>query len=195
MEPGPLGFDFLAYHDAARRILDGHQLYDLSIHKAGGFGLFYYPPPVALLLLPFALLAPAVATWLWTAAIVGAFLLGVALMPVRAWVRWATILLAGLSWPVRLRREAGPGGADPVPAVRDRLALDGPAARAWNVDRAGSADQDPARPPPALGRRIATPRGCRGGRCGWARRTGRLDSPDGRRQYLVRLPDDAAQRE
>lgn len=96
---GSLGFDFLAYHEAARRILGGHQLYDLSIHSAGGFGLFYYPPPFAVLILPFALLAPAVATWLWTAAIVTAFFAGVALMPVRAWVRWATILLTGLSWP------------------------------------------------------------------------------------------------
>jgi glycosyl transferase family 87 len=96
---GTLGFDFLAYHEAGRRILDGHQLYDLSIHRAGGFGLFYYPPPFALLVLPFALLAPSIATWLWTAAIVAAFFVGVALMPVRGWVRWATILLAGLSWP------------------------------------------------------------------------------------------------
>jgi glycosyl transferase family 87 len=96
---GTLGFDFLAYHEAARRILDGHKLYDLTIQQAGGFGLFYYPPPFVLLILPFALLAPAVATWLWTIAIVGAFLLGVALMPVRGWIRWATILLAGLSWP------------------------------------------------------------------------------------------------
>ena len=96
---GTLGFDFLAYHDAARRVLDGHQLYDLSIHEAGGFGLFYYPPPFALLILPFALLPADVAAWLWTAAIVAAFVVGVALMPVRGWVRWTTILLAGLSWP------------------------------------------------------------------------------------------------
>jgi alpha-1,2-mannosyltransferase len=96
---GTLGFDFLAYLEAARRLLDGHELYDLSIHQAGAFGLFYYPPPVALLLLPFATLPAPVATWLWTAAIVAAFVVGVALMPVRGWVRWATILLAGLSWP------------------------------------------------------------------------------------------------
>jgi hypothetical protein len=96
---GTLGFDFLAYLQAARGVLDGGQIYDLTVHQAGAFGLFYYPPPVALLLLPFALLPPSLATWLWTAAIVGAFTVGVALMPVRSWVRWATILLAGLSWP------------------------------------------------------------------------------------------------
>ena len=96
---GTLGYDFLAYLEAARRVLDGRQLYDLTVHQAGAFGLFYYPPPVALLLMPFAVLAPSLATWLWTAAIVAAFAVGVAVLPVSGWVRWATILLAGLSWP------------------------------------------------------------------------------------------------
>src|SRR2546423_3367065 len=96
---GTLGYDFLAYVRAARGVLDGGPLYDLSVHQAGAFGLFYYPPPVALLLLPFAMLPPYVATWLWTVAIVAAFGAGVALMPVRSSVRWATVLLAGLSWP------------------------------------------------------------------------------------------------
>jgi hypothetical protein len=96
---GTLGFDFLAYHEAARRVLDGHQLYDLSIYRTGGFGLFYYPPPFAVFVLPFALLAPGPATWLWTVTMVAAFAVGVAVMPVSGWIRWATILLAGLSWP------------------------------------------------------------------------------------------------
>jgi hypothetical protein len=94
-----LGFDFLAYHQAARRILDGQPLYDLSYLQAGGFGLFYYPPPFAVLLLPLGLLDATVATWAWTALLLGAFGLGVALMPVSSTVRWATVLLAGLSWP------------------------------------------------------------------------------------------------
>jgi Glycosyltransferase family 87 len=94
-----LGFDFLAYHQAARRILDGMPLYDLAFESAGGFGLFYYPPPFAVLLLPLGLLDPAVATWVWTGLLVGAFALGVALMPVAPDVRWTTVLLAGLSWP------------------------------------------------------------------------------------------------
>jgi alpha-1,2-mannosyltransferase len=94
-----LGFDFLAYHQAARRILDGLPLYDLGFEQAGGFGLFYYPPPFAVLLLPLGLLDPLVATWAWTAILVGAFGLGVWLMPVSSTVRWTTVLLAGLSWP------------------------------------------------------------------------------------------------
>jgi hypothetical protein len=94
-----LGFDFLAYHQAARRILDGVPLYDLAYEQAGGFGLFYYPPPFAVLLLPLGLFDPLVATWVWTALLLGAFGLGVALMPVSRTVRWTTVLLAGLSWP------------------------------------------------------------------------------------------------
>ncbi len=94
-----LGFDFLAYHQAARRILDGLPLYDLSYVQAGGFGLFYYPPPFAVLLLPLGLLDPTVATWAWTALLLCAFGVGVALMPVSRTVRWTTVLLAGLSWP------------------------------------------------------------------------------------------------
>jgi hypothetical protein len=107
---GTLGYDFLAYHQAARRVLDGQHLYDLAVQQTGGFGFFYYPPPFAVLVLPFALLAPAVATWLWTAAILSAFVLGVAIMPVRAWVRWATILLAGLSWPFAFSVKLGQVG-------------------------------------------------------------------------------------
>jgi hypothetical protein len=47
-----LGFDFLAYHQAAARLLAGHPLYDMSYTQTGGFGLFYYPPTFAPFLLP-----------------------------------------------------------------------------------------------------------------------------------------------
>ena len=98
-QAGTLGFDFLAYHQAANRVLAGERVYDPTIHSAGGFGLFYYPPPFILGILPFAPLAPAVAVWAWTVVILAAFALGVAVMPVPSWVRWTTVLLAGLSWP------------------------------------------------------------------------------------------------
>ncbi len=39
-----LGYDFLAYHAAASRVLAGQPAYDTSFEAAGGFGLFYYPP-------------------------------------------------------------------------------------------------------------------------------------------------------
>ena len=60
-----LGYDFLAYHAAASRVLAGQPAYDTSFEAAGGFGLFYYPPTFIPLVLPFGLLPPDVATWAW----------------------------------------------------------------------------------------------------------------------------------
>ena len=93
------GYDFLAYHAAATRVLDGQPAYDTSFEAAGGFGLFYYPPTFLPLVLAFGLLPAGMATWAWTALLLGAFVAGVAVMPVRRSVRWLTVLLAGLSWP------------------------------------------------------------------------------------------------
>lgn len=94
-----LGFDFLAYHQAADRLLRGRPLYDMSYTQTGGFGLFYYPPTFAPLLLPFGALSATTATWAWLALSVVAFVIGVAAMPVSMTVRWATLLLAGWSFP------------------------------------------------------------------------------------------------
>ena len=94
-----LGFDFLAYHQAASRLLAGSPLYDLRFEASGGFGLFYYPPTFAPLVLPFGLLTATAAVWAWTVLLIGTFLIGVAVMPVSTTVRWWTILLAGSSWP------------------------------------------------------------------------------------------------
>ncbi len=96
---GTLGFDFLAYHQAANRVLAGERLYDPTIQQTGGFGLFYYPPPFVLAILPLAPLDPTIATWTWVGLSLAAFLVGVAVMPVAPTVRWLTVLLAGLSWP------------------------------------------------------------------------------------------------
>lgn len=104
------GFDFLAYHQAAGRILAGQPLYDSSIEQAGGFGLFYYPPPFAVAVLPFALLPELAAAWLWLALSAAALVGGIALMPVGATVRWLTLLLAGLSWPVAYALKLGQVG-------------------------------------------------------------------------------------
>src|SRR5262249_46412612 len=65
-QAGTLGFDFLAYHQAAVRLLNGQPLYDMSFASAGGFGLFYYPPTFAPLILPFGLLSATAAVWVWT---------------------------------------------------------------------------------------------------------------------------------
>ena len=107
---GTLGFDFLAYHQAANRVLAGERLYDPSIQETGGFGLFYYPPPFVFVILPLALLDGTTATWAWAALSVVAFVIGVALMPVSTTVRWLTGLLAGLSWPVAYAFKLGQVG-------------------------------------------------------------------------------------
>jgi hypothetical protein len=96
---GTLGFDFLAYHQAANRVLAGERLYDPTIQQTGGFGLFYYPPPFALAIVPLALLPGPTAVWLWAGLSMVAFLAGVALLPIRRDVRWLIVLLAALSWP------------------------------------------------------------------------------------------------
>ena len=107
---GTLGFDFLAYHQAASRVLAGQRLYDPTVQQTGGFGLFYYPPPFVLAILPFALVPAATATWLWLGASMAMLVAGVALLPVGVTVRWATLLLAGLSWPVAYALKLGQVG-------------------------------------------------------------------------------------
>jgi hypothetical protein len=93
------GYDFRAYQAAAARVLAGDPLYDTAAQVAGPYGLFLYPPPFALLVVPFGALPVETATWLWTALSLVAFAVAVALMPVRRNVRWAIVLLAGVSWP------------------------------------------------------------------------------------------------
>jgi hypothetical protein len=94
-----LGYDFLAYHNAASRLLGGQPPYDTSYVVAGPFGLFFYPPTFLLLAIPFGLLPAAPATWIWIGVLLAAFGAGVAVMPVAARTRWLIVLLAGLSWP------------------------------------------------------------------------------------------------
>ena len=108
-----LGYDFRAYHAAAARVLAGQPLYDASAAVAGPSGLFLYPPPFVLLVLPFGLLPVGPATALWTALILAAFALGTALLPVSGTVRWLVLLLAGLSWPFVYATKLGQVGAVP----------------------------------------------------------------------------------
>ena len=94
-----LGYDYSAYVNAAHRLLDGGRLYDPAVSVAGGFAIFLYPPPFALAMVPFALLPAAVGPWVWIGGLLAAFLAGAVLLPVGIRVRWAVILLAGVSWP------------------------------------------------------------------------------------------------
>ena len=95
-----LGYDYLMYDGAARRLMDGGPLYDLSFSAPGPNGLFDYPPTFILAVLPFAAtLPPLAASLAWIAMLNVALLVGVAILPVRRETRWAVLLLAGLSWP------------------------------------------------------------------------------------------------
>jgi hypothetical protein len=107
---GTFGFDFLAYHQAATRVLHGERLYDPATLVAGGYGLFLYPPPVVLAILPFALLPALVAAWLWLLLSVVMLVVAIAILPVAPTVRWVTLLLAGLSWPVAYALKLGQVG-------------------------------------------------------------------------------------
>ena len=95
-----LGYDYLMYDGAARRLMAGGPLYDLSFSAPGPNGLFDYPPTFILAILPFAAtLSPLAASLAWIALLNVAFVVGVAILPVRRETRWAVLLLAGLSWP------------------------------------------------------------------------------------------------
>ncbi len=89
-----LGYDFGAYHAAARRVLAGEALYETDIRFMGAEGLFFYPPPFAVALVPFGVMARELATVVWLGVLLAAFFAAVALMPVRTTVKWLTILLA-----------------------------------------------------------------------------------------------------
>jgi len=95
-----LGYDYQAYLQAARRIIDGAPLYDVSVNVAGGFAIYLYPPPFALTVIPFALLPDQIGLWQWEAVAIGAVVIGVAILPVRARVRWTMLLLSIINWPV-----------------------------------------------------------------------------------------------
>ena len=95
-----LAFDYLAYDAAARRVLVGASPYDLALSRPGEFGLFFYPAPFLLLVLPLTLVPPQIAGALWIGGLVACFIAAILLLPVRDEVRWITLALAGLSWPL-----------------------------------------------------------------------------------------------
>ena len=94
-----LGYDFEAYLGAARRLVDGGQLYDPSISATGGYEVYLYPPPFAVALVPWLLFGGA-AAGLWCVAMAACFLAGVAMLPVRRDVRWLIVIVAALDWPL-----------------------------------------------------------------------------------------------
>jgi alpha-1,2-mannosyltransferase len=97
---GTLGYDFKAYDFAVGRLLAGQSMYDATATSIGQFGLFLYPPPFAILVLPFALLPAGLDLTVWTVGLVAATVGAVALLPVSQRTRFGVLLLAAVSWPV-----------------------------------------------------------------------------------------------
>ena len=100
LDLGLFGYDFLAYDAAARRLLDGSPLYDMSHEMAGEFGLYFYPPPFVFLVLPLALGPPETMVWAWFGLLIAAVVGGIMLMPISTRQKWLILLLAGSSFPV-----------------------------------------------------------------------------------------------
>lgn len=103
-------FDYLAYDAAARRLLAGEPVFDLSFDATGTFGLFYYPPTFLFLVLPFALLPVLPAAWAWIVASILVTAVAVAVLPVRRDVRALVGALVGISWPFLFAVKVGAVG-------------------------------------------------------------------------------------
>lgn len=98
------GYDYIAYDDAARRIADGRPLYladTVDRYARGAYdGLFLYPPPMAIALVPLTVLSQTGATTVWLALRVALLAVGCAIMPVARPTRLFTFAAAALSFPV-----------------------------------------------------------------------------------------------
>jgi hypothetical protein len=108
--PG-FSYDFAAYDLAARRIAEGGPLYPAGVAEAYNSGayanLYLYAPPLAVALLPAALLPPETAALAWFWLRVGLLVAGCAILPMRPNARIATLGVAGLSFPVLLDLNIG----------------------------------------------------------------------------------------
>jgi len=95
------GFDFACYYDAAARFVAGEGLYLARTLEGpfihGGPGTYVYAPPLAVALVPFTVWSFPDATMVWFAARVVLLALAIALMPVRATIRFATFGFMALS--------------------------------------------------------------------------------------------------
>jgi hypothetical protein len=96
------GFDFQAYHAAGGRLLDASGLY-VPGSLSGPFqpvaaGLYLYPPPFAISVLPLAILPLDAATDIWYALHVLALAAACALLPVRTAIRLASFAVAALAF-------------------------------------------------------------------------------------------------
>lgn len=95
-----LGCDFLAYFNAATAWFAGQPIYDPAVTSTGTCGIYQYPPPFVLLAAPFSLFGFATGTWLWIGFLIACWLVGTAILPIPASIRWTVLLLGAISWPL-----------------------------------------------------------------------------------------------
>ena len=95
-----LGCDFLAYYNASVHWIQHAPIYDLGVASTGSCGTYQYPPPFVLVAAPFSFLGFDVGNWLWIAALIAAWAIGTALLPVRPTTRWMVLLLGAIGWPL-----------------------------------------------------------------------------------------------
>ncbi|HEY8199248.1 MAG TPA: glycosyltransferase family 87 protein, partial [Candidatus Limnocylindrales bacterium] len=98
------GYDLAAYLAAAGRILAGGTPYQPETlggpFTPGPSGLYLYAPPLALLLTPLTTLPSESAIIAWLLLRVAALMAACAILPVRPWIRGATLLVGAISFPV-----------------------------------------------------------------------------------------------
>ncbi len=98
------GFDAGAYLAAAQRLARGdpiYQQYSLDgPFSPGPYGLYLYPPPLAVATLPFTMLSFQGATVLWYLVRVALLAVACGVMPVRPTIRLLVFAVAAVSYPV-----------------------------------------------------------------------------------------------
>jgi Glycosyltransferase family 87 len=105
------GYDLAAYLSAAARVAAGGTPYQPQTlggpFNPGPAGLYLYPPPLAVLLAPFAGLATTTIEAGWWIGRVALLVGGCAAMPVPRWVRGAVLLVLAISYPTLIDLNLG----------------------------------------------------------------------------------------
>ena len=105
------GFDFEAYLAASRRVARGDPVYEsysmAGPFRPGPYGLYLYPPPLAVVALPFTMLSIPAAEILWYLLRWGLLIVGCAAMPVRPTVRCLIFAVAVVTSPVLVDMNLG----------------------------------------------------------------------------------------
>ena len=105
------GYDLAAYLAAAGRVLDGGTPYQPETlsgpFRPGPAELYLYAPPLAVAMTLLAKVPMATVAIIWLVLRVAALAVACAILPVRPWVRGATLLVAAFSYPVLLDLNLG----------------------------------------------------------------------------------------